>query len=101
MEAAEILKQFNDIWELRHEYATDWKKRTGGKVLGYFCTYAPEEVLYAANVLPVRILGLRVFKTHFFELDLAADLLLGQFLLSIWDLLIGVKQVQNAVSRSH
>jgi benzoyl-CoA reductase subunit C len=57
MEADEILKQFNDIWELRHEYATDWKKRTGGKVLGYFCTYAPEEVLYAANVLPVRILG--------------------------------------------
>jgi benzoyl-CoA reductase subunit C len=57
MEAAEILKQFNDIWELRHEYATDWKKRTGGKVLGYFCTYAPEEVLYAAGVLPVRILG--------------------------------------------
>jgi benzoyl-CoA reductase subunit C len=57
MEANEILKQFNDIWELRHEYATDWKKRTGGKVLGYFCTYAPEEVLYAAGVLPVRILG--------------------------------------------
>jgi benzoyl-CoA reductase subunit C len=57
MKAAEILKQFNDIWELRHEYATDWKKRTGGKVLGYFCTYAPEEVLYAAGVLPVRILG--------------------------------------------
>jgi benzoyl-CoA reductase subunit C len=57
VEAAEILKQFNDVWELRHEYATDWKKRTGGKVLGYFCTYAPEEVLYAAGVLPVRILG--------------------------------------------
>ena len=57
MEASEILKQFNDVWELRHEYAKDWQRRTGGKVLGYMCTYAPEELLYAADILPVRILG--------------------------------------------
>lgn len=57
MEASEILKQFNDIWQLRHEYAKDWKKRNGGKVVGCMCTYYPEEVLYAANMLPVRILG--------------------------------------------
>jgi benzoyl-CoA reductase subunit C len=45
-------------WERnRHEYAKAWKERTGGKVLGYFCTYVPEEILYAAGVLPVRILG--------------------------------------------
>ena len=45
-------------WERnRHEYAQDWQKRTGGKVMGYFCTYVPEEILYAAGVLPVRILG--------------------------------------------
>ncbi len=25
--------------------------------MGYFCTYVPEEILYAAGVLPVRILG--------------------------------------------
>jgi benzoyl-CoA reductase subunit C len=31
--------------------------RPTSKVLGYFCTYAPEEILYAANVLPVRVLG--------------------------------------------
>ncbi len=57
MEASEILKQFNDVWQLRHEYAKDWKKRTGGKVIGGMCTYVPEELLYAANILPVRILG--------------------------------------------
>jgi benzoyl-CoA reductase subunit C len=57
MEASEILKQFNDVWQLRHEYAKDWKKRTGGKVVGGMCTYVPEELLYAANILPVRILG--------------------------------------------
>ena len=45
-------------WERnRHEYAKEWKARTGGKVLGYFCTYVPEEILHAAGVLPVRILG--------------------------------------------
>ncbi|UCC48484.1 MAG: benzoyl-CoA reductase, bzd-type, subunit N [Gemmatimonadota bacterium] len=45
-------------WERnRHEYAKAWKEHTGGKVLGYFCTYVPEEILYAAGVLPVRILG--------------------------------------------
>jgi len=45
-------------WEKnRHAYAKAWKERTGGKVLGYFCTYVPEEILHAAGVLPVRILG--------------------------------------------
>jgi benzoyl-CoA reductase subunit C len=45
-------------WERnRHDYAKQWKERTGGKVLGYFCTYVPEEIPYAAGVLPVRILG--------------------------------------------
>ena len=45
-------------WRInRAEYAKEWKKRTGGKVVGYFCTYAPEELMYAAGILPVRILG--------------------------------------------
>jgi len=41
----------------RHEYAKAWKARTGGKVLGYMETYFPEEVAYAAGVLPVRTLA--------------------------------------------
>ena len=49
--------QFKDWYENRHEYAKKWKERTGGKVIGYFCTYVPEEILYAANILPVRIIG--------------------------------------------
>jgi benzoyl-CoA reductase subunit C len=45
-------------WRLnRADYARQWKQRTGGKVMGYFCTYAPEELMYAAGILPVRILG--------------------------------------------
>ena len=52
-----MFDQFKDWYENRHEYAKKWKERTGGKVIGYFCTYVPEEILYAANILPVRILG--------------------------------------------
>jgi benzoyl-CoA reductase subunit C len=52
-----VIKTFREWYDGRHEYAKEWKERTGGKVLGYFCTYVPEEILYAADVLPVRILG--------------------------------------------
>jgi len=52
-----MFDQFRDWERNRHEYAKAWKERTGGKVIGYFCTYVPEEILYAADVLPVRILG--------------------------------------------
>lgn len=41
----------------RHDYAKQWKEKTGGKVIGCFCSYVPEEILYAADVLPVRMLG--------------------------------------------
>ncbi len=56
-EEKELFDQFKDWYKNRHDYAKAWKERTGGKVMGYFCTYVPEEILYAANILPVRILG--------------------------------------------
>lgn len=37
--------------------ARDWKERTGGRVIGFFCCYAPEEIVHAAGALPVRITG--------------------------------------------
>ncbi|MCK4720291.1 benzoyl-CoA reductase, bzd-type, subunit N [bacterium] len=52
-----MFDKFKDWERNRHDYAKDWQQRTGRKVLGYFCTYVPEEILYAAGVLPVRILG--------------------------------------------
>jgi benzoyl-CoA reductase/2-hydroxyglutaryl-CoA dehydratase subunit BcrC/BadD/HgdB len=33
-----------------------WKEQ-GNKVIGYQCTYVPEEVFYAAGILPVRLTG--------------------------------------------
>ncbi len=41
----------------RHEVAREWKARTGGQVLGYLSIDIPEELIYAAGILPVRILG--------------------------------------------
>jgi benzoyl-CoA reductase subunit C len=52
-----MIEMFQEWYENRHEYVKNWKKKKGGKVMGYFCTYVPEEILYAADILPVRILG--------------------------------------------
>ena len=49
--------EFKKLVAGHHEYAKAWKKRTGGKVLGWFETYFPEEIAYAAGMLPVRILA--------------------------------------------
>jgi benzoyl-CoA reductase subunit C len=53
----EMFDQFKHWYEERHSYARSWKARTSGKVMGCFCSYAPEEILVAANWLPARILG--------------------------------------------
>jgi benzoyl-CoA reductase subunit C len=41
----------------RHGAARSWKQETGNKVFGYFTGVSPEEILFAADVLPVRITG--------------------------------------------
>jgi len=38
-------------------YAKTWKERTGGKVIGIFCSYVPEELIAAAGALPFRVFG--------------------------------------------
>jgi len=40
-----------------YAWARSWKERTGGKVMGFFCCLAPEEMIHAAGALPVRITG--------------------------------------------
>ena len=52
-----MFEKFQDIYENRHEYAKEWKARTGEKVVGCFCSYVPEELLCASGILPVRVLG--------------------------------------------
>ncbi len=57
MIASETLTKFEQLFENRHQYAQEWKGRTGRQVMGFFCTYTPEEIIYAAGILPVRIFG--------------------------------------------
>lgn len=51
------LQKFQEWYRNRHQYQKDYKARTGRKIVGYLCTYEPEELFYAADILPVRILG--------------------------------------------
>ena len=52
-----MTEKFKGWVDKRHDYAREWKEKTGGKVVGYLCTYVPIEIFYAADILPVRILG--------------------------------------------
>jgi benzoyl-CoA reductase subunit C len=38
-------------------YAAEWKKLHSGKVIGYMCSYAPEEIIRASGALPFRLMG--------------------------------------------
>ena len=54
-----IIENFRHITENTHEYAKALQKE--GKLLaGYMCTHVPEEILYAAGIIPVRILSSHV-----------------------------------------
>ena len=53
----QVLKQFHDIAKDPNGYARSWKAETQRRVVGYFCSYAPEEIIWAAGALPYRILG--------------------------------------------
>ena len=41
---------------LTNPFVEDWKKE-GNKVIGYACSYVPEEIIHAAGMLPFRIRG--------------------------------------------
>ncbi len=50
-----IIERFRVITENPPEYAKSLQKR-GQLLAGYMCTHVPEEILYAAGMIPVRIL---------------------------------------------
>ncbi len=52
-----MIDEFRAYRENHHQEAKKWKEQTGGKVLGIYCCNVPEEVIHAAGILPVRILG--------------------------------------------
>ena len=57
---------------LENEYVEEWKA-SGRPVVGFFCAYAPEELLWAAGSLPLRLRGTGSEGTSY------ADRYLGSF----------------------
>ncbi|MFX1557827.1 MAG: 2-hydroxyacyl-CoA dehydratase subunit D [Promethearchaeota archaeon] len=51
LEHDSFIKIANDI---ENQYIKVWQK-SGKKVIGFYCTYIPEELLFAADILPFRI----------------------------------------------
>ncbi|MFP4668248.1 MAG: 2-hydroxyacyl-CoA dehydratase subunit D [Desulfobacterales bacterium] len=50
-------ERFHSVWLDSGGYARDLKQRKAGKILGFFCSYAPGELIHAAGLHPFRILG--------------------------------------------
>ncbi len=94
--------QFQEWYDNRHDYAKAWKGKGGNKVVGYFCTYVPEEIFYAAGVLPVRILGSHepqdVTEPHIFGMfcPFCRDVL-AQGLKGRYDYLDGITIAQSCI----
>ena len=51
-----IIAKFRRITENTHEYAKSLKEK-GQLLAGYMCTHVPEEILYAAGMIPLRVLS--------------------------------------------
>jgi benzoyl-CoA reductase subunit C len=51
-----MVSEFLDSYRNRHQIA-EGLKGAGKQVFGYFCNYTPEELIYSAGIVPVRIRG--------------------------------------------
>ena len=57
MDASKVLNEFESVsGTLLNPYIEEWKHQ-GKKVLGFNCSYFPEEIVHAAGILPFRIRG--------------------------------------------
>ncbi len=100
-----MFAQFKDWYTHRHDYARAWLARNGahgGQVVATMCTYTPEEVLIAAGMLPVRVLGAHqsqnVAEPHIFGMfcPFSRDSL-AQGLLGRYDYCSGVTLAQSCL----
>lgn len=99
---SELFDQFKSWYEERHDYARAWKQKTGKQVVATMCTYTPEEILIAADMLPVRVLGAHepqnVTEPHIFGMfcPFSRDSL-AQGLLGCYDYCDGVTLTQSCI----
>src|SRR3974390_3280034 len=53
----EILKKFQDICSEPYTGLAEWKKKGNRRIIGCLPMHLPEEIIHAAGILPVTILG--------------------------------------------
>ncbi len=51
------LTELKNIATGPYTYCRNYKKETGKKIVGYTCSYTPEEIIWAAGALPFRLFG--------------------------------------------
>ena len=57
-----MVEAVKQLWEIgtslpkNNPYIEEWKAQ-GKKIVGWICTHSPEEVIYAAGMLPYRVVG--------------------------------------------
>jgi benzoyl-CoA reductase subunit C len=52
-----MIRRFSDLFEMRDVVAAEWRWKNGKKIVGCISTYTPEEIIYAADSLPVEVVG--------------------------------------------
>jgi bzd-type benzoyl-CoA reductase N subunit len=53
-----VMNEFKEIEQNPYKYGAEYKRTVNRKVVGYFCSYTPEELIFAADALPFRIFGI-------------------------------------------
>jgi benzoyl-CoA reductase subunit C len=53
----EKITEFKNIVTEPYTYCRKYKAETSKKIVGYTCSYTPEEIIYAAGALPFRLFG--------------------------------------------
>jgi len=51
------LEEFSQVVRQSFDYARQLKKKSGKKIVGYTCSYTPEEIILAAGAHPMRLFG--------------------------------------------
>lgn len=57
-------KKIHEILVNPYNYTEQWKEETSQKIIGYFCSYTPDEIIHAAGALPFRIFGDEISIIH-------------------------------------
>ena len=58
------INKFQELANNSYKYAQQLKKQTSQKIIGYFCSYTPEEIIHAAGAVPFRIFGSEISIVH-------------------------------------